>query len=229
MNPARRSQQHGRDRLARLSQQWEEADDRLGVQRSRFARLADPGAAPRVVSSFNLFQTPEELAARAVAMLGDVRGPVLEPSAGLGRLYRALRAVAPAVPVVLVDVSPECCGELYRVTEGDAGARLMQGDFLSMAPGSLGTVGAVLMNPPFKMGTDIRHIRHALEHLSPGGRLVAFCYNGTRQRAALMPLASEWVDLEPGAFKSEGTNACAALLVIDKPNAGATPSQEPAR
>jgi hypothetical protein len=49
--------------------------------------------------------------------------------------------------------------------------------------------------------------------LKPGGRLVAICANGPRQREQLQPIAAEWYDLAPGTFAGTGVNA--ALLVID--------------
>ena len=69
---------------------------------------------------------------------------------------------------------------------------------------------------PFENADDIKHIRHALGFLNPGGRLVAICANGPRQRADLMPDAAEWIDLEPGAFAESGTNVNAAICVFTK-------------
>lgn len=208
----RQSQLTGRLRLARLQELTEAADDEMGLERHRFARLADPQAAPRVVSSFNLFQTPPDLAARLAGMFDHI-GRTLEPSAGLGRLYKALRAVSPACPVVLVEQSAECCGELYRATEADNNCRLVQGDFL--ACNDLGLFDSILMNPPFKMGTDVKHIRHAATMLAPGGRLVALCANGPKQRAGLQPIATTWTELPPSTFASEGTRVAAAIVTID--------------
>lgn len=72
------------------------------------------------------------------------------------------------------------------------------------------------MNPPFENGADIRHIGHARTFLKPGGRLVAICANGPRQREALMPIADEWIDLPEDAFKESGTSVRTAILVITK-------------
>jgi SAM-dependent methyltransferase len=209
------SRKTGIGRLYSLREKAELTAEQMAEGRGRFHALAREDAAPRVVSSFNLFQTPEPLAARLVGMFTSW-GRVLEPSAGLGRLYRAVRA-ATADPVTLVDVSPECCSELYRATEGDQAARLVAGDFLTMDAERLGSFDAIVMNPPFKMGTDIRHVRHALTLLAPGGRLVAIVAAGPRQRAALEPIADQWHDLPAGSFRSEGTDVAAAIVVIDKP------------
>lgn len=186
-------------------------------QRERFRRLSQESAAPRVVSSFNLFQTPPDVAARLVALAGDGRGlgRVLEPSAGLGRIYAAVRAAERAAPVVLVDVSAECAGELYRATEGDEAASLIVGDFLTLGVDRLGRFDSVIMNPPFKMGTDIKHIRHAAGLLQPGGRLVSVCAAGPKQRRAFAGAAGvRWIDLPAGTFKGEGTDVAAAIVVI---------------
>jgi 16S rRNA G1207 methylase RsmC len=125
-----------------------------------------------------------------------------------------MRAVSTS-PIVLVDISPDCCRELYRLTEGDAAAELFTGDFLEMGTDRLGTFDSIIMNPPFKMGTDIRHVRHAAAMLRPAGRLVSLVANGPRQREKLMPIATEWIDLPAGSFASEGTGVNAAMVVID--------------
>jgi SAM-dependent methyltransferase len=209
------SRQTGLLRLHHLREQAEAVGAEMERARPRFERLADPASAPRVVSSFNLFQTPEPLADR-LAALADLSGRVLEPSAGLGRIYRAIRYRS-ACPVVLVDISPDCCRELYAATQGDTATTLVQADFLACDSARLGgPFDCVVMNPPFKMGTDIRHIRHALGLLRPGGRLVALCANGPRQRAVLKDAAEYWDDLPPGSFKESGTGVNAALIVMTR-------------
>ena len=74
------------------------------------------------------------------------------------------------------------------------------------------------MNPPFANAEDIKHIRHALHMLKPGGRLVAICANGPRQQEALRPLVDEsggeWEDLPAGTFRESGTNVSTALITI---------------
>lgn len=208
------SRANGILRLLHLREHTEAAGETMADQRGRFAALADPASAPRVVTAFNLFQTPAPLAARVASLLVGHTGPaavILEPSAGLGRLYRAIRDAGHDGPMVLVDSSPDCCRELYGMTAGD-GVTLKQGDFLAM---QLGPFDAVLMNPPFKNGSDIKHIEHARRMLKPGGRLVSICANGPKQQSKLKPQASQWIDLEPGAFAESGTKVSAAIVVFD--------------
>lgn len=210
---ARDSQLTGRLRLRHLLEATEAKGEEMAAERPRFHKLAREDSAPRVVSSFNLFQTPEPLAARLAGLLGKP-GRTLEPSAGLGRLYRALRAASANCPIVLVEQSPECCRELYAATEHDEHARLVQGDFLECTAASLGLFDCILMNPPFKIGRDIKHIEHARTMLAPGGRLVGLCAAGPKQRAHFVG-SVEWIDLPPGSFKSEGTAVNAAIVIID--------------
>ncbi len=215
MKPFHDSQLKGRLRLRHLQEVTEARGEEMDEQRERFERLARKESAPRVVSAFNLFQTPEPLAAQLVEILGR-GGRMLEPSAGLGRLFRAFRAAYPADHVTLVDNAPDCCRELYLATATDPDCRLIQGDFLDQTPAALGLFDCVLMNPPFKMWRDIKHITHARQFLAAGGRLVSLCAGGPKQRAQLQPIADQWIELPAGAFKSEGTNVSAAIVVFNR-------------
>lgn len=204
----------GRIRLSHLREQAEAVEAEMVGQRERFKKLAGEDSKPRTVSAFNLFQTPEHIAARMVEALPEIPsgGAILEPSAGLGRLYRAIRGRFASNPVALIERSPDCAAELYRETEGDELATLKVRDFLKAVPSP--QFAAVVMNPPFKQGRDIKHILHAARMLEPGGVLVALCYDGVRQAAKLRPRAHTWEPLAPGSFKSEGTNAGAVMLTI---------------
>jgi hypothetical protein len=196
----------------------------MAEQRGRFAALAarhEAGTAPKAVSAFNLFQTPKPIAERMAGMLAKALGgnpfpSILEPSAGLGRLYNATVKAIPESRIYLVEQSPDCCKELYRITRD--GDRLFQRDFEETAPEELRRerFDAAIMNPPFKMGTDIRHIMHALDCVKPGGILIALCYDGTRQNQKLKPLADSWEVLPEGSFKDEGTGSSVALLTIKR-------------
>lgn len=181
----------------------------------RFATLAgrhENGTAPRAVSAFQLFQTPAPLAARLVALLGDsVRGRVLEPSAGLGRILDALAPFAP-VGTVAVEMAAACAGELFR--QDRAGVGIMQRDFMACTVAELGRFDAVAMNPPFHMRADIRHILHARQFLAKGGTLAAICMEGSAREKALRGLAATWERIPAGAFGKEGTSVPTVLLSI---------------
>ncbi len=212
-------------RLLSLREQTEAVAEQMATDRERFARLADQASAPRAVSAFNLFQTPAGLATRLAGMF-EPRHLLfdgcrfLEPSAGLGRLYRAIRAVAPRLPAVLVDNAAACCCELYRATEGDGNALLFAGDFMVKTPGQIGRFSAIVMNPPFQRGTDVRHVMHARNFLAPGGRLVAVVADGSKRRELLGCHATSYTPLPPGSFSSEGTDVATAVVVFDAPTAG---------
>src|SRR4051794_285291 len=76
----------------------------------------------------------------------------------------------------------------------------------------LGKFDRIVMNPPFDHGSDIEHIRHAMKYLKPGGRLVAICANGPRQREAFTDESEHWEDLPANTFA--GTGVSAALFVM---------------
>lgn len=220
------------DRLKELQALNDEKGLEMMMEKGRFAALAsrhEDGTAPRAVSSFNLFQTPEHIADRMASMLPPECQRILEPSAGLGRLYRAIRGreKATRIPsITLVENSPDCCRELYSMTEQDTYATIKQADFLSIEPAREGNCGliikqlpeafydSVIMNPPFKQGRDVKHILHALKFVKPGGVVIALCYNGVKQNKQLKPLADSWEVLPEGTFRSEWTSASVVLLTM---------------
>ncbi len=82
------------DRLKELQALNDEKGLEMMMEKGRFAALKsrhEDGTAPKAVSSFNLFQTPKHIADRMASMLPPECQRILEPSAGLGRLYRAIR------------------------------------------------------------------------------------------------------------------------------------------
>ena len=176
-------------------------------------------AGVQVVAAPQLFKTPAAEASNAVKEVLDLLRPgarVLEPSVGTGRLLEALAAVRRGLDVVAVEINQSLAQALRG--SGLAG-EVVCADFLACSPEQLGGLFDVLiMNPPFADGADIRHILHALGFLKPGGRLVAICANGPRQRAQLMPLVERtgghWVDLPEGTFGDEGTNVRTARITI---------------
>lgn len=207
------SRSKGLLRLRHLQETTEAVGEEMDRERLRFDALRD-GEPTRAVSAFNLFQTPESICDRMVRAIGPLDGMrVLEPSAGLGRIYRAVRCLSDC-GVVLVEQAPQCAAELFRETVGDDACRLIQDDFLTCTADRLGGLfDVVLMNPPFKNGTDIKHVRHALSLLKPQGRLISLCYAGTKQTKAFRNHPDwEWTDLEPGSFRAEGTGANVAMI-----------------
>lgn len=163
----------------------------------------------KVVSAPQLFPTPPEIAARMVE-LAEI-GPymrVLEPSAGTGNI---LRAIGDQPDKVAVEVNPSLVAVLARC--GVSGLHVHEADFLE-CNGNLGKFDRVVMNPPFEGGVDIKHVRHAMSFLNPGGRLVALCANGPRQREAFMASADYWEDLPDGCFKEQGTSVRVAMFMM---------------
>jgi 16S rRNA G1207 methylase RsmC len=147
---------------------------------------------------------------------------VLEPSAGTGNLIIAIKELGfnGNIHLDAIEINYDLCKKLRGY-----GIEVDQQDFLEVekpyCPDAPDGWDRIVMNPPFVNGADIKHIQHAQTLLKPGGRLVALCANGPRQRAALQPIADIWEDLPAGSFKEQGTNVSVALLVINAPEAPA--------
>lgn len=171
-------------------------------------------AGVKVVSAPQLFPTPAALADRMV-QLADVRPGhrVLEPSAGTGRILAALPNIRPNGEVVAVEVNYNLAKLLEEIADDTRNC-----DFLE-CNGDLGKFDRILMNPPFSSGDDIKHIKHAVKFLAPGGRLVAICAGGPRQHEHLKPIADTWEPLRSGTFEESGTGVSTVLLTINAPEA----------
>lgn len=164
----------------------------------------------QVVTSNQLFPTPVAIAARMVEESGIMAGArVLEPSAGTGVIVKQLIEHGIfRTDVTAVEINPELCKALPM------GVARVCGDFLKQN-GNLGKFDAVVMNPPFENGSDIKHILHARSFLEPGGKVVAICAGGTRQEEALRHLCETWELLPAGTFKESGTEVNTVLLVME--------------
>ncbi len=202
------------------------------------APKADPQAAPfvamkeqlqnggvAVVVAPQLFPTPPDVAARMVDLAGvEIGMRVLEPSAGTGRILEALPGVLPfsgpgrqtALHVVAVEINLSLA---ERLNSSGLAQTVICSDFLDMYTDESAKFDRVLMNPPFENGADIKHIRHAVSMLKPGGRLVAICANGPRQVEQLRPLVEQrggtWEPLPADTFKTAGTRVNTVLLSIN--------------
>jgi len=171
-------------------------------------------AGVQVVTANQLFPTPPELAKRLVD-LADIQpgNRVLEPSAGTGNLLRAMPSYCESVAV---EIDPKLSTRLHAFDE--AYPHLVSvwvcKDFMECTGEFLGTFDRIVMNPPFERGADIKHIKHAAGFLKPGGKLVAICAAGPRQRGELESLG-KWIDLPEGSFKEQGTNVNTAIVIIE--------------
>lgn len=178
----------------------------------------------------DFFPTPESHAADLVALAGIEPGmTVLEPSAGHGMLAEAARAAGAKVDAV------ELAGDLREILQAK-GFGLVGSDFMATTPAQ--SYDAVVMNPPFSNDMDVDHVRHAYDHLKPGGRLVAIvsATAGDRQNNKNKAFR-EWFDglggseqaMPDGAFKASlnPTDVRTKIFVIDKPANEAKPLPSP--
>lgn len=180
-----------------------------------------------IVVADQLFETPPALVERMIDEAGLCSATpapasfrILEPSAGAGAILRKIREEAPSSSITTIEINAKLAELIGR--RGDA-TRGYCADFLELEPEDLGRFDRILMNPPFKNGADIKHIKHAARFLAPGGRLVAICAGGPRQKRELEPLAADsggiWEDLPAGTFASSGTGVNTVLLTLEAPAA----------
>lgn len=131
---------------------------------------------------------------------------VLEPSCGDGRILDALR-----------DRKQDALGIEYhagRAAEARAkGHSVVLANFLECPPKA--EFDVVVMNPPFYGRHYVKHVRHALKFLKPGGTLVSILPATAHYDHG--ELEGEWRDLPVGSFSDVGTNVPTGLLRIRAP------------
>lgn len=210
-------------------------------ERQQFKAMAEAvktGEPVKVVSVPQLFETPPELAER-MALEAEIKPghKVLEPSAGTGRLIRAIYEAEPLAAISAVEINQNL-GEALRNMKRADGHNMIDalfcGDFMFPAPTP--TYDRILMNPPFVNGQDIDHVKHAFKTLKPGGRIVAIMGEGSffrsdrkarEFRAWLEDIEGTSEQLPPNTFASSGTGVNTRLVIIDKPEATPAAQQQP--
>ncbi len=181
--------------------------------------------------AFQQFSTPPALACLAVHLARLASDDVLlEPSAGTGIIASLaksavrqclLNELEPTRADLLEGLFPEA--SVYR-HDGAKIAALLAGTERS---------SVIVMNPPFSISqsrgedqnTAARHLRAALDHLVPGGRVVAIMpdwFTPSARGAEVFRRTLEGarialsLRLDKGGYAKHGTGIAVRLLVIDK-------------
>jgi len=130
---------------------------------------------------------------------------ILEPSCGDGRIMDAIRARGHRVFGIEYHAG--------RAAEARGkGHNVLTANFLECP--AKPEYDMVVMNPPFYGRHYVKHVRHALEFLKPGGQLVSILPATAHYDHG--ELKGEWRDLPVGSFAEAGTNVPTGLLKIRK-------------
>lgn len=178
---------------------------------------AKPQASREVAKDLQFYPSPPAVVAAALDFAGIekldqwsrragvTRYSVLEPSCGDGRMMDEIKARGS--DVLGVEYDPERAAICRAKGHG-----VVTGNFLMAAPKP--EFDRVVMNPPFYGRHYIKHVRHALEFLKPGGVLVAVLPATAHYDHG--ELKGEWRDLPVASFADVGTNIPTGLLKIVK-------------
>jgi predicted RNA methylase len=206
---------------------------------SEVCDVSDLGPGYHLTPAKNLgfYETDADTAARlldrlSVSYLMKEKGArVLEPSAGNGALADEVRRLGGNVQCVELDTG-------RAAVLRSKGFRVIEGDFLRIEPHQIpgGLFDGVIMNPPFDLGRDCDHVRHALKFLKPGGWLLAImsaraelsedkrCASFRAMLAKDCQPSNNWrreffQDLPAGSFAHAGTNVNTVTLALFKKEA----------
>lgn len=166
-----------------------------------------PEKAPITAVSKDLqfYWTPEPVVAAAIDFANiyrrDPSSRVLEPSCGDGRILDGLHKAG-----------CDGFGIEYHAGRADVarakGHAVLTANFLECPPRP--EFDAVVMNPPFYGRHYVKHVRHALKFLKPGGTLVSIL--PATAHYDHKELQGDWRDLPVASFAEAGTNVPTGLL-----------------
>ena len=181
--------------------------------------------------AFQQFSTPPTLAYLAVHLAQVSNGDVfLEPSAGTGIL--ASLVWGRANTCLLNELEPTRAVLLEGLFPGSHVFRHDGGKLSALLSGTT-RPSVIVMNPPFSISqsrgedqnTAARHLRAALDHLLPGGRVVAIMpdwFSPSARHGEVFRRTLEGarvlmsLRLDKGGYAKHGTGIAVRLLVIDK-------------
>ncbi|MBB3453921.1 hypothetical protein FHT86_002177 [Rhizobium sp. BK313] len=178
---------------------------------------AKPQTSTAVSKDLQFYWSPPEVIAKAMDVAGIYmprdysrsEAPayrVLEPSCGDGRILDELRARGCRPFGIEVHAG--------RAAEARAkGHSVLTGNFLEQP--ARPEFDFVIMNPPFYGRHYVKHVRHALKFLKPGGTLVSIL--PATAHYDHKELEGQWTDLPVGSFSEVGTNVPTGILKIRRP------------
>ena len=186
----------------------------------RVFSILNQGKRCNLQQDFQFFETPDEIADWLVMLAGgiDEKDTVLEPSAGRGRLIRAIHRSCPSVTVDCYELMPEN-REFLRKMEN---TNLVGEDFTKECGLEY---SKIIANPPFSGNQDIEHVRLMYSRLKEGGTLAAITSPhwtvGQEQKCKdfrewLELVDGEKYEISEGAFKESGTAIRTVAVVIHR-------------
>lgn len=178
---------------------------------------AKPRAGTAVSKDLQFYWSPPDVIDRALEFAGVYNlkewrhnppepSRILEPSCGDGRIMDAIRARGHRVFGIEYHAG--------RAAEARAkGLNVLTANFLEQP--AQAEFDIVVMNPPFYGRHYVKHVRHALEFLEPGGTLVSILPATAHYDHG--EFEGEWRDLPVASFAEAGTNVPTGMLKLRRP------------
>lgn len=168
---------------------------------------AKPRASTALSKDLAYYPTPQPVIERVMRDVYFRDGDkVLEPSCGCGRFLDAL--AKKDVKATGVEVDPG-----RAAIARSKGHAVVTANFLEVPPSP--EFDKVVMNPPFAGRHYLKHVRHALRFLKPGGVLVSILPATAWYDHG--ELKGRWTDLPVASFAESGTNVPTGYIVMGAP------------
>lgn len=169
-----------------------------------------------------LFETPEIIADKLVELAElKKQDVILEPSAGRGRIIKAIRKVLPNREIAFCEIDE--INRKYLDKIDNLKNIINTGNFLDV---DYAMYDKIIANPPFSKNQDIDHIMKMYELLNNKGIIVSIASKHwelsnnkkeTNFRKFLKDVNAEIIELDGEVFKESGTIIKTVIIKILKP------------
>lgn len=174
-----------------------------------------PRASTAVSKDLQYYPTPQKVVEKVLDAVGiekkdrwRERSPfrVLEPSCGCGRFLDEIVKRGGTTYGIEVD-----SGRAHQARS--KGHSVLCRNFLETIPDP--TFDYVVMNPPFYSRHYVKHVKHAMKFLKPGGCLVTVLPATAHYDHD--ELKGQWMDLPVASFSESGTNIATGYMILRAP------------
>ena len=177
------------------------------------------GEVSNLKKEFQFFATPKKIATMIVDKANvQPTDCVLEPSAGQGAIYEAIKENSNPLSITCVELMEANCLILKQKAIPHIKANFLEWNTKLK-------FHKIIANPPFSKNQDIDHIYKMYSHLRYGGTIVTIASNHWTFSTNRKELEfKKWLDdniaeityLKAGDFKESGTNIEAVIIKLTK-------------
>jgi 16S rRNA G966 N2-methylase RsmD len=202
--------------LTEYGGKWSRKDGAILIKagtKEKLLQALDTGEVKREKVIRQAFYTPDHIAQELCIFAKPPRANrLLEPSAGGGSLVQAARSLFSVETVTMFEIDATEAEALRHKSFTSKNDEVLCVDFLTQDAKS--NYDLVLLNPPFQKGQALKHVKHALRFVAPGGVLAAIVPNNFTEEFPGWKVETQHIPA--GAFSESGTEIATKMIRLSR-------------